>query len=194
MKKELSLKKQFKEATTYIKESSNYIFFVVAFFLFSILIGFVFRENLTFLDELLKEMFAKAADMNTFEITFFILQNNLQSSIMAMLIGIFLGIFPIMSTLMNGVVLGYVLGISYEIAGITSWWRLFPHGIFELPAIFISFGLGIKLGFTLFLNKKIRVREFKKRFYNSMNTLLMVIIPLLIIAAIIEGLLIGLLP
>ena len=55
-----------------------------------------------------------------------------------------------------------------------------------VPMIELSFGLGIRLGFGVFSKEK-----FKERFYHSFNVFLMIIIPLLIIAAIIEGLLIA---
>ena len=128
--------------------------------------------------------------MNGVEITFFILQNNLQTSLLAVLFGIFLGIFPIVSAFSNGAIIGYVLGLSYDISGVSSWWRLLPHGIFELPAIIISISLGVKMGFTIFLPKEKRTKEFQRRIYKSMNAFLLIVIPLLIIAAIIEGLLI----
>ncbi|MBU1103593.1 MAG: stage II sporulation protein M [Nanoarchaeota archaeon] len=192
-KQNLSVKTQFKEAISYLKESTNYIYASVAIFFASSIAGFIFSTHLSFIDKLLAELIAKTQDLNTAEMVFFILQNNLQSSFFAILLGVFLGLFPLFAAISNGVVLGYVLSKTYEVAGFLSWWRLLPHGIFELPAIFISIGLGIKFGFTIFLNKKIRIKEFKRRFYNSLNTFLMLIIPLLIIAAIIEGLLIGLL-
>ena len=192
--KSLKIKTQFKEATSYVNESRYYIIVSISIFIFGALIGFLFQNELSaMINEILKDLLNKTAGLNTQEMVFFILQNNLQSSFLAIICGIFLGIFPIISGLTNGIVLGYVLSKTSEIAGITAWWRLLPHGIFELPAIFVSFGLGIKLGFAWFLPQKRRWKEFKRRFYNSINVFLMIIIPLLIVAAIIEGILIGLL-
>jgi len=184
-------KAQFKEAISYIKESANYIYFSIALFFLSAILGFLFRDNLTFLNQLIKQLILKTQDLNTPEMVLFILQNNFQSSLFALGLGILFGIFPLISIITNGAVLGYVLGLTYETSGISSWWRLFPHGIFELPAIFIALGLGLKLGFTIFSTKTDKNKEFHRRFYNSINVFLMIIIPLLIIAAIIEGILIG---
>lgn len=184
---------QFREAIKYLKESVKYIYFSIALFFLSAILGFIFRDNLTFLNKLLEQLILKTEGLNTLELVFFILQNNFQSSLFAIGLGILLGIFPLISILTNGAVLGYVLGRTYEIAGIVSWWRLLPHGIFELPAIFIALGLGLKLGTTLISKKTNKNKEFHRRFYNSINVFLMVVIPLLIIAAIIEGILIGLL-
>lgn len=188
MKKTLNVKQQFREAKSYLGESKKFIYSVIIIFIISAIIGFIFRENLTFIDGFLKELLDKTAGLNTIEMIFFILQNNLQSAFFSIIFGIFLGIFPIFSALSNGVVLGYVMKSSYEIAGFGIWLRLLPHGIFELPAIFIAFGVGIKLGFSILKG----VEKFRKEFYKAANIFMMIIIPLLIVAAIIEGLLIGL--
>ena len=188
---ELKTKTQFKEAIAYLKESSNYIYITITIFIISAIMGFFYRSELTFLNKIIAEIILKIQGLNSIEMVFFILQNNLQSSFLAVILGIAFGIFPIINSISNGAVIGYVLGLAYDIAGFSEWWRLLPHGIFELPAIFISISLGMKLGFSIFLPKKLRAKEFKRRFYNAMNTFLMIVIPLLIIAAIIEGLLIA---
>lgn len=190
--KNLSVKKQFDEAKKYLWESTNYIYLTMGLFIFFSIVGFIFQDQLApMINELLKDIIDQTIGLNTPEMIFFILQNNLLSAFLAIIIGSIIGIFPIISSLVNGVVIGYVLALSSEVAGFQSWWRLLPHGIFELPAIFISFGLGIKLGFAWFSNKKDKVKELQRRFYQSMNVFLMIIIPLLIIAAIIEGILIA---
>ncbi|MEI6731787.1 MAG: stage II sporulation protein M, partial [archaeon] len=70
----------------------------------------------------------------------------------------------------------------------SSFWKIVPHGIFELPAIFVSLGLGIKLGAFVFGPE--RKKEFVRRALASLKVFVYVVLPLLIIAAIIEGMLI----
>lgn len=187
----LKIKTQFKEALSYLKESSNYIIITILLFIISGFLGFFYRSELTFLNKVIAEIVIKTQGLNSIEMIFFILQNNLQSSFLAVILGIAFGIIPIINSIFNGTIIGYVLGLAYDIGRISEWWRLLPHGIFELPAMFISISLGMKLGFSIFLSKKLRAKEFKRRFYNAMNVFLMIVIPLLIIAAIIEGLLIA---
>lgn len=187
----ITLKKQFHEALSYTKQSKKYIYASLIVFLIGSIFGYIFNQHLSFIDEWLKNLIEPSLNLNTGEMIFFLLQNNLQSALISMLAGIVLGIVPLISALLNGVIIGYVSALVAEAHGLSALWRLLPHGIFELPAIFIALGLGIKLGFTIFF-KGNKNKEFIKRFYNSINVLLMIIIPLLIIAAIIEGLLIGL--
>lgn len=188
-KRKISIKTQYKTAIAYIKESKYSILFITMLFIASILTGFLNADELTFIDFLLKDIIDKTIGLNTIELIFFILQNNLQTSFIGFASGIFLGISPFILTLFNGIVIGYVIEMAAETASAVEILKAFiPHGIFELPAIIISLGLGLKFGFFIFAKDK--AKELKERFFNSMNVFLFVILPLLIIAAIIEGLLI----
>ncbi|MAG28003.1 hypothetical protein CMI47_20955 [Candidatus Pacearchaeota archaeon] len=184
------ISKYYKEAWEYVKESQKYIYFVILLFVLFGVLGAVFSEQLTFIDEILKELLEKTEGLSTMGLVSFIFFNNIQSAFMGLLIGVVFGIFPVLVAITNGVVLGYVLQRTAEVAGVLQFWRLLPHGIFELPAIFISLGLGIKLGMFVFAKKKLE--ELKKRVYNSLMVFFLIVLPLLIVAAIIEGLLIGL--
>lgn len=188
-KNHLNAKQQFREAAIYLKQSQKHIYSIVILFFLSMLFGFLFRSHLTVLNDLLRGIIDQTRGLSAPELIFFIMQNNMQTSLVSMLLGMFLGIFPLVNAIMNGVVVGYVIGLTYNLTGETHWLRLVPHGIFELPAVFISLGLGIKLGFSIFAKKA--KNNFKNNFYNSLNVFLLVVIPLLIIAAIIEGLLIA---
>ena len=187
---DLKLKKQFSEAWNYIKESKNYIYVTIFLFTISIILGFIFSEKLSFFKEIIKEILKQTEGLNTIEMIFFIMQNNIQSSLLTIILGIAFGIFPLISIILNGTLIGYVLSITSQINGPTTWLLLLPHGIFEIPAILISMGLGIKLGAPLFTNKK-PLQEFKRRIYQTANVFIMIIIPTLILAAIIEGILIA---
>jgi stage II sporulation protein M len=188
--KELSLKTQYKKAWSYLKETLPSIYIIIAiFFLFSFL-GYILAPYLSFLDEVLKNLVKQAEGLNAIEMIVFILQNNLQSALLSFFLGFFLGIFPVLGAATNGLILGYVLNLATAKAGPLVALKLFPHGIFELPAIFISMGLGLKLGATFLTQTKNLKTELKRRFFSSANVLLRIVIPLLILAAIIEGLLI----
>lgn len=188
MKKRKKKQTMFKESISYLKESMIYFWIIVGLFLFSALIGFMFPENFVFFDELLKELAEKTKGLGHGELTWFIFQNNILSSFMGLVLGIFLGVFPLMGTLINGLLLGYVYAKASAVAGWGVIWMLVPHGIFELPAVFISLGLGLKLGMFIFTkNKK---KELIERLVKSLKVFLLIVLPLLIIAAIIEGILI----
>lgn len=186
-----SLKKEYQKSWNYLKESKKFIWIVIWIFLAFVLIGF-FALTPEFLSqkifEFIKEILLKTEGMSQSRLISFIFLNNVQSSFFTMIFGIFLGIFPVISAIANGYLLGFVANFAIQEDGIFSLWRVFPHGIFELPAVFISFALGLRLGVSIFSKEKFR--KFNENFISSLKTFILIIIPLLIIAAIIEGTLI----
>jgi stage II sporulation protein M len=180
----------FVRALKYIKESKNFIYASIILFVVGALFGYFSYTYLDFLDKTIIELIKKTEGLNGVNLIAFIFLNNSQAAFLALVLGVILGIFPIFAILMNGTLIGYVLHKVALAAGFTEFWKLLPHGIFELPAIVISFSLGIKLGFFIFSNKKIK--NLKRRFYEGLNVFVFVVLPLLIVAAIIEGTLISL--
>jgi len=123
-----------------------------------------------------------------FDLIIFLFRNNSFSGFMGLFFGVVLGIFPVINAIINGLVLGFVSNLSVTESGAFSLWRLLPHGIFELPAIFISLGLGVKLSTFIFKKDKLdSLRDFLEK---SFWSFLLIVIPLLVLAAIIEGTLI----
>ena len=80
--------------------------------------------------------------------------NNVERLIM-MYAGIALAVFPVFSMLFNGVLVGFVLRVQQSLGEVSMSELIFkglaPHGLFELPAIFIAAAYGIRLGVTVVL-------------------------------------------
>ncbi len=182
------LEESYRKSWQYLKESRIFIYAAVFFFLFFILIGFFVPApeiiELKIL-EFIEEMLQKTEGMSQWELVGFILLNNAQSAFFGMVLGVMLGIFPLVTAVVNGYLLGFVAIRVIEADGILTLWRLFPHGIFELPALFVSIGLGLKLGSFIFRESK--WESLKNYFFNSLRVFIFVVIPLLILAALIEG-------
>ncbi len=180
------------EAGSYLGESRNYFWAVAAIFAVFAVAGFLYP--IFFVDEIkefLKKLATETEGFNMLQMIVYILKNNLSSAFFSLFLGILLGIFPVLLAVANAYLLGFVSNAVVAEAGYLSLWKLLPHGVFEIPAIIISIGLGIKLG--MFLFTKHPKEEFLKRLDKSMKTFVFVVVPLLVIAAIIEGSLIVLL-
>lgn len=181
-------RENYKQSWNYIKESRNFIYIVLIVFSLFFLLGYFIRvpENIAQLIlEFIGELLKRTEGMSYAELTSFIFFNNLQSSFFGMIFGVVFGIFSVMTIVSNGYLLGFVSSSTAQSEGFLILWRLFPHGIFELTALIISMGLGLKIGTFIFQKKKM---EFLKNYlWNSLRVFLFVIIPLLFIAAIIEG-------
>jgi len=186
--KNFDLKEEYKNSWNYLKESKNFIYIIVAIFFVFVLIGFFIPAPDFLTEQILKfieELIGKTQGMSQWDLIKFIFLNNLQSSFYGVVFGVLLGIFPIVAAIANGYLLGFVSSITVENSGFLVLWRLLPHGIFELPAVFISLGLGLKFGTFVFQEKKLD--SFKEYFLNSLKVFFLIVIPLLIIAGIIEG-------
>ena len=185
------LKKEYIKSFDYIKECKKYIYFVIGIFLFFSFLGFfiplpeIIHGKLI---EYFKMLVEKTQDFNSLEMIGFIFSNNIQATFLSMLLGSFFGIFSIFNALLNGFVLGVAANMSVFENGGLSLLRILPHGIFELPAVFISLGMGVKLG--TFVLQKEKLKSFKDFLWKSLRVYIFIILPLLIIAAIVEGFLI----
>ncbi|MDD5191731.1 MAG: stage II sporulation protein M [Candidatus Nanoarchaeia archaeon] len=175
-----------------LKDTKNYIWVsCIIFFLFA-LIGFFFpvffqQQILNLIRDLLKQ----TEGLDVWNMIRFIFVNNLKSSFFAIFCGIFFGIIPFAVSLVNGYVLGFVANKTIIAEGYLVLWRLFPHGIFELPAVLVSIGIGLRLGMFLFIYKgKNKLNEFGSWLIDALRVFIFIVVPLLILAAIIEGVLI----
>ena len=154
--------------------------------------GFIFpvffREEIF---SIMKEMTGLLAGKNTMELIFAIFLNNLKASFMSMILGIGVAVFPVATAVVNGYILGFVAREVVNTEGLFVLWQLLPHGVFEIPAILLSIGIGIRIGTDLF--KKNAKRETKNNIIEGLRFFAFVVFPLLLIAGIIEGILITLL-
>jgi len=183
----MKLKKQYSLSWKFLKESKWYFVFSLGLFCLFFLVGFAFP---IFFREQILELIAKLTDLlvgkSLLSSIFIIFLNNLRASLLAMIFGILVGIVPLAITVVNGYLLGFVSRGVVEEEGVFILWKLLPHGIFELPAVLFSVGLGLKIGASLFSRK----RKTKEEFKESLRFFIFVVLPLLLIAAVIEGTLI----
>jgi stage II sporulation protein M len=189
--KSFNLLKEYRKSWNYVKDSKIFIYAVILIFLFFILLGFFLPAPsivYNLIVNYIKNILAQTENMSELNTIFFIISNNVLSTFLSILFGMFFGIFPLATTIINGYVLGFVSSVSVANGGILTLWKLLPHGIFEMPAVFISLGLGLRIG--MFVFQKDKIKSLTNYLINSLKVFLLIIIPLLIIAGIIEGVLI----
>ncbi|MCH7850866.1 MAG: stage II sporulation protein M [Nanoarchaeota archaeon] len=184
------LEKNYFKVFDFFYECKWYMVFAFGLFSLFFLIGFTFpiffrAEIFSMLQEMVSQIESKGA----FELAGFIFLNNMKVSLLAILLGIGFGIFPFIISVFNGYLIGFVSRESVGMDGIGILWRLLPHGIFELPAVIFSIGIGMKIGVELF-NRKNNREKLRKNYREALRFYFFVIFPLLLIAGIIEGLLI----
>jgi len=183
----MNYKKTYLDCWKYLKESKNYIYIIISLFIVSILLGWflpVPEALLEIIQNYVQELIDKTAGMNYFQLLRFIMGNNIFVAFSSLFLGIIFGILPVFGALLNGYVLGFVISRVIEGGGVMVLWKLFPHGVFEIPALILSLGLGLRLGISIFSRNPKKGVKYNAR--NALRVFVFVILPLLIIAGIIE--------
>lgn len=183
----------------YIKSLKKYIIFSLIVFLLGFAEGYSFPQSYPKEAEdviaQVREMFGPALEAGGSQVFIFIFFKNVLATAIAIVSGVLGGLIPVMSVLSNGFLVGLVGFYSVERS---SWLAFFsgiaPHGVFELPAFFLSAAIGIKLGKVALSNiysylrrwppetRKSLIREFLK----AANLFISVLLPLLLVAALVE--------
>lgn len=117
-----------------------------------------------------------------------IMTNNISVSLAAFAGGIVAGLGTVYMMLFNGLLLG-VIAVACQRAGlsVSLWSFVAPHGVLELPAIFIAGGAGLMLGKALLAPGALPRREALTESAALAVRLVLGVIPLLIVAGTIEG-------
>jgi uncharacterized membrane protein SpoIIM required for sporulation len=118
----------------------------------------------------------------------FIMTNNMTVSFLTFAGGITAGLWTLFQLFFNGMLLG-VIGVACAMndMSIKLWSFVAPHGVLELPAIFIAGGAGLRLAQALLFPGTLSRRDSLAIGGNQAVQLLVGVIPVLIIAGTIEG-------
>lgn len=193
-----------------IREERRYFTMMAVVFITSAVASYFQGESLTtFLKqagvfEEIEKVVQSIQNQPTFLNAFIsIFLNNLFATMVIIFFGaLFFGIYPFSAMLMNGMMLGTTLHIAAQTSGQNPWaifvQTILPHGIMELPALFMAAGLGIHLGMavlrrvlSVFSTKRMQasIAEWKT-IRGRLVPNLTVIVVLLFFAAIVESVLI----
>ncbi len=174
MRKEL--KKYFKYAT--------WLFFGSAIFGF-IVANLSLNEARSLIEEL-SEGLSFAKDLSFLPLFLFIFFFNSVTSFLAVVLGTLFGLYPLFVVFLNGQILGVVIAVFLPEMGILKiLGSLVPHGIFEIPAFLFAASLGIYLGEKFYISQNEK-KEFKKYFKKSVLKFSKIVLPMLLLAALIE--------
>lgn len=117
-----------------------------------------------------------------------IMTNNLSVSFATFFTGIAGGLGTIYMMIFNGLLIG-VIGMACWFSGMSLqlWSFVAPHGVLELPAIFIAGGAGLRLAYGLIFPGFLPRRESVARAGTEAVKLLLGSVPILVIAGLIEA-------
>jgi len=190
----------FRALFRHFREMRLYFVAVVALFVIGIVLGVnhfqekLIVEQLRGIQEIANSIEGK--DAKEFWLFIAIFKNNVIAMFMMVIFGLIFGIMPFFSSLLNGLILGYIGDLSLQEVSFGQFAKaIVPHGIFEIPALFIAAAYGLKLGAmtfrgvgAIFMPKK---RDAYKADYARLGGVLIplagVLLILLLVAAVIES-------
>jgi stage II sporulation protein M len=187
------IKKSYKELIKLIKQFKIILIIILFFFTVSIITGYTAPlESQQLIIDLIKTQFEDIINAPDFEMFLKVMTNNIIASFIIIILGITI-VLPLAIIFFNGQILGIVAGhgVATGTLGPNPYAKLLltilPHGIIELPAIFLSTFLAILLGLKLFFKHKILPKEsIKQVFKKFFKIYFYIIIPAIILAAIVE--------
>lgn len=178
---------------TVLRQNKSYLWLALGLFALGWVLGALFTEQIHKLVqpslEQLREITQKAQDKGGAYTSGLIFTNNLRATATMLVLGILACVPTMISLVMNGMMIGVMLSqVGGNFWGLVAF-GILPHGIFELPAIFIASAFGIKLGRVLLvpLAEKTRWQSFKFVWREVLSVSWFVLL-LLVVAASVEGL------
>ena len=175
----------FADALNAISEARNCIFIAMVVYCGAIFVGWAYADNLSFLEKQVKELATLFAGKNATAFIFKIFLHNLIATYVAMCFLILFGLVPTIIAVFNGLILGWIIATAQARTEANIWMMIIPHGLFEWPAMIIAWGIGLWRGGGYRFSDA--SGTWKERWETAHKVFFTVVLPLLFIAAIIEG-------
>ncbi len=180
-----------KADTDYLKYSWKYVLMTAGIFIISLIAGLVLSLRELGLSEnyieMLRNSFEWIKTLSPIGIMLVIFLNNAIKSCLTIVLGAGFGIVPVLFVGGNGLILGLIAnetvkekGIPYVLAALA------PHGIIEIPMILISAGLGLRLGYFMYLTFTGEKKDIMRELIESLRVFVRIIMPLLFVSAAVE--------
>jgi stage II sporulation protein M len=147
-----------------------------------------YPEMASHLQELLQQFAKMFLGLTKLRLAAAIFLNNSLKTLLVILLGPLLGLAPVVFLIVNGAILGAVLPVVVESKGLWhSIMTIVPHGIFELPAIFLGTSIGLRLGLHPFRRLAGKAdTTLLSELAHGLRLFFSIILPLLLLAAAIE--------
>jgi stage II sporulation protein M len=181
------------ERRAYLKRLSPYLKTSLAIFGSGIVIGLMIVSYFPELADKFESSvvgFVKSfRGLSKLELAAAIFLNNTLKTVLAILLGSLFGIIPAVFLLGNGIALGVIFSLSAQTRGVgLSLLSIVPHGLLELPAVFLGTSIGLMVGSRV-IKQFLRPPEttIGSELVQGLRFFITVILPLLFIAALVEA-------
>jgi stage II sporulation protein M len=179
------IKKLWTDSKQSIFEARYCILIAAILYCGAFLVSWSFPEKFSFLDEAIRKLVEQFVGKSAISFITRLFIQNLIASYFSMCVLVLFGCVSATAAVLNGFILGFVVASAPGVSASKMLSLLVPHGIFEWPAMMIAWGIGIWRGFGYRFSKT--HTTYKERWLEANKVFITVVLPLLFIAAIIEG-------
>lgn len=175
----------------YVNHIRPYVLIITFVFFASAFSGYAYSASTPEISEMVMEefqaQFGGLLNLHPLLIMLIIFLNNAFVSLLFLVMGLGLGILPVLFVAFNGYVVGVLSHLVAEEQGLLFiFLALLPHGIIELPMVFLAAGIGLRLGHQVLAALIGRPTELKREFKDGIRFYFRWIVPFLFVAAVIE--------
>lgn len=147
--------------------------------------GWIFADALGFFEQAASGLADKFEGKDGADFIFSLFLHNLMATYIAMCLVTLWGLFPMVNTIANGLILGWIVVTATGHSLYDAAHMLVPHGMFEWPAMIIAWGVGLWRGAGYRFNAV--PGTYFQRWKQSNQVFFLIVLPLLLVAAIVEG-------
>jgi uncharacterized membrane protein SpoIIM required for sporulation len=179
------LKHQLATAWSTLRQARYGILIVLLVYGASCMAGGVFADSLAFFQRAAAGLADKFEGKHGADFILSLFLHNLVATYITMCLITLWGFFPMVNAIANGLILGWIVvtatGPSLADAAV----MLVPHGMFEWPAMMIAWGVGLWRGALYRFGSD--PGTYVLRWKQSNRVFFLIVLPLLLLAAMIEG-------
>ncbi len=168
-----------------LKEARGCVAAAVLIYCAAVALAWSYFEHFEFMEAQFGTLLEQFEGLGAWEFILRIFIHNLIASYLAMCFVVFFGAVPLALAAFNGLMLGWFINWMDHASGLDMLIMLGPHGVFELPAMFIAFGVGMWRGVGFRFGEQ--HPGWLERLKRVHCVYLVFVVPLLFVAAILEG-------
>jgi stage II sporulation protein M len=143
-----------KDFLGYVYDLRWYLLVIVVIFAIFVAIGYTIGVTMPTLTgntiSDLKDQVGPLKETSALGLMLGIFENNVIKCFLVVILGLAAGVAPLVFTIANGIVIGIAVGYTLGKSGLLFVLvGMLPHGIIEMPMVFLSGAIGLKLGYDV---------------------------------------------
>jgi uncharacterized membrane protein SpoIIM required for sporulation len=179
------LKRQYSAAFSTLYQARYGILTALLVYAGSCLGGWMYADALGFFQQAASSLVGKFSGKGGADFIFTLFLHNLVATYITMCLLTWWGLVPMVTAIANGLILGWLVVTATGPSLVDAAVMLVPHGVFEWPAMMITWGVGLWRGAGYRFSAD--PGTYFQRWKRSNQVFFLIVLPLLLLAAIVEG-------